>query len=800
MNPSLPTLPESNGAHSATRLRRSQAYSGSDEVDLSTVWGILRRRRSSIIGTLVVVLLLGGAFVWLKTPEWRASTLIRVAESERSNVALLDVLARLQEGSEIETEMRILRTRPIAEAVTDQLDLNLVVERPSDVPRAVLFDFVSADTTTPEAQYVISRLGAGGYRLESEEISGPAVEINFSAGQTVEIPGVTFRLNTDAWSETAREAFRGPVRIRTIPFQEAVQILDERLSVERPDREANLIEVAYQGTDRDLVRQIPNAVAQTFIRQRQEVQKTEVRSTVAFLQEQSEVLRGELEAAELELQNFRESRQIVALGTEAEAQVQRLAELQTESTQLDAERTALRNLIQQIDSSGSPDYRRLAAFPTFLNNPAIADILQALTTTDRSRTELLVRTTPLHPDVVSLDRQIQELEGQLGSIGRNYLAALNDQLGSLDAVLRRFVSELEEIPEKEIQFARLERRTRLLSELYTILQTRLKEAEVAEAVEDPAVRVVETAILPDEPVSPRVAPTMLLALLLGVLLGIGIGLLREYLDSRIHSGDNLETLFGLPTIARIPKLALDNGQESRPDVLVTQTAGKSVGAEAFRTLRTNVRFVRAGAGAREMVVTSPGPGEGKSFTAANLATSLAQQGHKTLLIDADLRKSVQHLQFSLDRQPGLSELLTGQASLSEVAYRTSVERLEVIPGGVSPPNPAELLGGSSMEALLTSARSQYDAIVLDSPPMLAVTDAAVLGPKVDGVILVVRAEHTHRDAVSHALAQLRHVGATVLGVVLNDTKADGAGYYYYRSYYGDDRPKSRWRRLLPSRN
>jgi len=169
------------------------------------------------------------------------------------------------------------------------------------------------------------------------------------------------------------------------------------------------------------------------------------------------------------------------------------------------------------------------------------------------------------------------------------------------------------------------------------------------------------------------------------------------------------------------------------------------------------------------------------------------------LIDADMRRAVQHLQFGVDRDPGLSAVLTGQSPFEQAIVASHIPDLDVLPGGVSPPNPAELLGGQRMDELLAVLRGRYEAIVIDSPPMLAVTDAAVLGPKVQGVVLVVRAEQTEREASALALSQLRHVGATVLGVVMNDAKASGSGYYYYRSYYGEDKPRSGIRKLLSSK-
>ena len=707
-----------------------ESYYG-DEVELRDVWATLRRRRWSIFIVLALVLALTGAWTWYQTPVWEASTLIRVDDTEGGGVPVLDVLSSLQRGSEIETEMRILRTRPIAEEVVDDLDLNFLVTSPRDLPRELFFPRLSFDRATPDGEYVIRRTGPGRYTIEATGEDQPPFTAEFGPGEVVEIAAGAFAL-ADLESLVGPNDGQLPdeIEIATVGFQDAVEDLFEALTVTRPDREANVVRVAYQSTDRILVYEVPNAIAASFIHQRSEVQKTEVRSTVGFLEEQAQQIQNQLEAAETELQSFREGEQIVALGVEAEAQVQRLAELQTERTQLDAERSSLANMLAQIDQeTGQPNYRRLAAFPTFLQNEAIADILQELIAADRAKTELMVRVTPNHPDMIAVDNRIVQLEEQLGAIGRNYRGSLDDQIASLDAVLARFGSELEKIPKREIQFARLERQTLVLAELYTMLQTRLKEAQVAEAVEDPSVRVVETAILPIEPESPRPVRNMALAGILGLMLGVGLAFVREYMDTRLHSADQIEHLYGLPTIARVPSLPLGNGKSGRPKSLVTIDNGHSVGAESFRNLRTNVRFMLQGEGATEIVVTSPAPQEGKSITAANLAIALAQQGTKTLLVDCDMRRSVQHLAFGLEASPGLSEALVDGRIDPGVIKPTEVENLHVLTAGQHPPNPAELVDSPRMEKLLGILRERFDSIVIDAPPTLAVTDAAILGRK-----------------------------------------------------------------------
>jgi len=203
-------------------------------------------------------------------------------------------------------------------------------------------------------------------------------------------------------------------------------------------------------------------------------------------------------------------------------------------------------------------------------------------------------------------------------------------------------------------------------------------------------------------------------------------------------------------------------------------------AEAYRAFRTNVTFVNAEERALKLLcVTSPGPGEGKSTTAANLAITLAQQGTHVLLVDADLRRPVVHRAFNLVQEPGLTDILVGAATLREAARPNVVTNLDVLPAGALPPNPSELLGSAAMHRLLEQLRAEYDMVIFDSPPALAVTDSTVLGASTDGMIIVVRAGETEEAAAQQALEQFRRVHARVAGAVLNGVEAKGDRYYYY---------------------
>jgi tyrosine-protein kinase Etk/Wzc len=427
----------------------------------------------------------------------------------------------------------------------------------------------------------------------------------------------------------------------------------------------------------------------------------------------------------------------------------------------------------------------LVAFRSFREVEAIQTLAQSLIEAETERTELRARWTEGHPEVVALDRQIDQLEARLEDIGQDYLRSLDDQIASLDSTLLGFGRDLERIPSRELQYARLERQAVLLADLYSVLRQRLKEAEVRAAVEDLGVVVVEPAILPWEPIHPRPIRYMALAGILGLMLGLVLAFVRERLDTVFRREDDVGEWLGLSVLSQVPRLSPPSGKTAGAGALVAVGRGPSLPAEAFRTLRTSVFFAtQDSGGAREILVTSPGSREGKSTTCCNVAITSAQQGLNTLLVDCDLRRGGLHRVFDVRNPPGLSDFLDGQLSPDKLVHPTNVSNLYLVPAGSPVQNPSELLGGPEFDRFLDSSRKSFEVIIVDSPPVLAVTDAIVLSTKIGGVILVVRTDRTHRQAAADALTQLQTVGAGMLGVVVNDTPGKGR-YGYRNSYYYD---------------
>jgi non-specific protein-tyrosine kinase len=367
------------------------------------------------------------------------------------------------------------------------------------------------------------------------------------------------------------------------------------------------------------------------------------------------------------------------------------------------------------------------------------------------------------------------------------LSSVRQQMDELSVLIEETQAAIEavDVPQTSQQEAELSRletilagyRTSYVGLLQSYEQMRLTAAQTADNVS-----VFRQADIPDleHPVRPRLLMNTALAGSVGGMLAVGVAFLVEYLDDTIKSPDDVSHTLGLDTLAVIGKF--NKGTEE----LITIARPLSPVSEAFRVLRTNIRFSSVDRPIRTLLVTSAGPTEGKSTTAANLAAVMAQAGLKAIVVDADLRRPRLHRVFGIHPRGGLTGSLL-EGSMDGRLQPSRVEGLAVLPAGDRPPNPSELLGSRRLRELLGLLTQHVDVVVIDSPPVLPVTDAAVLAQSVDGVLLVVDAGETRRGIAQHAVESLRQVGANVIGVVLNRVPTSKAGYYYYyHEYYGDE--------------
>jgi tyrosine-protein kinase Etk/Wzc len=787
--------------------RNSQAGSQDRELSIRDVWMVLMRNRWRVLLVTAILVVLGVIYTSLQDRIYESTATLQI-DTNAQGFSLVSELGPLAGaagaggGMSIETELLVIKSRRIAEQVVDTLALHVVLDEPA-LPRTAVFEVVVAPRSERLRRYQLELQQGGAYQVTASTPKRDRSRLaDVRIGEIARLEDLQVILNPELSANPPQK-----IEIVVAPFRDAVEHFQRTLQASRPSRDVQIVSVGYRHTDPALAAGAANAVATHYIRHRSRAARSETQGTVDFLREQVQAYEDQLRGAETSLRQYREQAQVISPREEATEQVRRLAELQAQRDALQSDRDALAQLLARIRAQPAgargvqSPYRQLASFPIFLANPAVQNMLQSITELENQRSQLMILRTPENRDVVAVNERIGELEMQLYQTGASYLESLNGQLASLQANLGRFGGELEQIPARELQFARLAREQSLLEGLYNLLQTRLKEAEIREAVSPLEVQVLDPALVPVQPVAPRPVRTVALALIFGLVLGTGLAFGREALDTRVRTEDEVRGIAGgVPVIGRIPnsrgrarsrslarmpwqrRVTTAAPEEFLDHQLVARSDPLGAPAEAYRTLRTNLTFANVESPPRLIVVTSATSGEGKTTTSANLAITLAQQGTPVLLVDADLRLGNLHELLDRPMEPGLAQLLAGQCTLEEAVSHVTVgsgETLHFLPVGAFPPNPAEMLGSERMATLLTRLRDEYSVVIVDGPPLGAVTDSALLGMNADVTLMVARSGVTEKAALQRAIGQLRHVRARLGGIVLNGTEPGEHGAYGY---------------------
>jgi polysaccharide biosynthesis transport protein len=331
-------------------------------------------------------------------------------------------------------------------------------------------------------------------------------------------------------------------------------------------------------------------------------------------------------------------------------------------------------------------------------------------------------------------------------------------------------------------YVQMQAEVKRLERLGEILDSRIRELNVTEDTGALNVTVLDVARPEIDPTSPQKARVMAMGLVLGLMLGVGSALLRDWMDQRLRSVEEIRALLGLPVLGVVPHMLEKQSDPERARLVETEPMSDV--AEAYRTIRTAVYFGMPDKSSKTILITSPASGDGKSTLASNLAIAMAQAGQRVLLLDADFRRPRQHEIFGVESEKGLSSVLAGKAALANAIQRTSINGLSVLPCGPVPPNPSEILNSRKFMMVLEKLAEHYDHVLLDSPPVAPVTDARILGALCDTTLLVLRAEKSTRKISEHAIEGLLSTGATILGAIVNDVTR-GRGSYGYYSRYGD---------------
>ncbi|HEY0873590.1 MAG TPA: polysaccharide biosynthesis tyrosine autokinase [Vicinamibacterales bacterium] len=550
-----------------------------------------------------------------------------------------------------------------------------------------------------------------------------------------------------------------------------------------PVRNTRLVEIRYTSTDPVFAADAANAVAAAYIEQNMELKLSVSKEATGFLAERLEEQRKAVEASERALQEFKQQNGAVAIADGASSiAVQRLTDLNAALIKAKTERItkeSLYNQLQSLQKAGTID-----TFPAVLSNEYIQGLKSNLAQLQREHAQLSERYGENHPEMLKSRTALESANAKLTTeiakvvegVNSEYRAALAQEQ-SLQSALNAQRNEALGQNKMSVTYSVLQREADSNRQIYESLLQQTKETGISGERRATNVRVVDPAEVPGSPISPNFRADLTFALVAGLVFAIGLAFGFEYLDNRIKTPQELKAHLGIPFLGMVPTVDKSRTQDPLLDGPVPPNF-----AEAFKSVRTNVLFSSAEEGLRSLVVTSAGPGEGKSLVASNLAVALAQAGQRVLLIDADMRRPRVHEIFGGDQEPGLSNVLSGNAKAPDAIRKSKTEGLWLLPAGLIPPNPAELLGSRRYTEFIASLSAHFDWVLLDTPPVMVVTDSSIVANQSSGVVFVVRADHTSRQAVRAAVEQLEAANAHLTGSVLNSVDLV-RNPYYYSAYY-----------------
>ncbi|MFQ5822464.1 MAG: GumC family protein [bacterium] len=764
-----------------------------EKLDLQKYFRVLIKRWWLISIITLVVLVPWVLHLKSQPPVYEAEALIRFKSFAGSDPSSL-MKSRITE----------LTSRSFAEKVVAQLGLSMHLNSQNKrlTKRNEFFDVFSTSKKPVSGDYIL-RLSSDQtytltFKLSDKEI-GRIIQkgsISEITKNVCTVNGFSFKLVPNGL-ELPLEI---PFKIGN--FRKTVEAFISRTKV-KPSRSGTLMKVTLTDTDPYLVTEMTNRLAEIFIEESASLKKKSIQSKRQILEEQLHLVEQKLDESDKALKNFKEqySTNLDAdqknqlndlLGTE-----KRKKYIETVISTLNALLAKLKEKNETIIGDGVDQseinrryvMREIASHSVFDDNATMLISRQRLRDLEASWKEQVARTSEENFRAKEILHEIKQLHYQIENIAIQEIQKLEKDLVVTNQEIAKLEYRLKQLPTYQYQLSELTRKHQVLENQYMDLLAKTREAVISEAVETENIEILDPAIIPELPTNRDKKKKAAYGGIFGLMLGVTVALVLEFLDKSIKTADDVKKYLKLKILGSIPQIDFNDVYDFQDSEkikqidqqLVTHDYSPSPVGEAYRSLRTNLMFSKETGRIQSLVITSNEPGDGKSFTAANLSITFAQLKSNTLLIDSDLRRGVLHNTFGVSKEPGLSNYLTNMVPLQSILNETHIPNLTLISCGSLIPNPSELLGSHQMQRFLDEVRRKFELIIFDSPPLNAATDAVVIGTQVDSTVIVIRAGKTDREVAQQKLELFSNMPSTVIGVILNGTTADMAhpGYSYY---------------------
>ncbi|MCI0485550.1 MAG: polysaccharide biosynthesis tyrosine autokinase [Blastocatellia bacterium] len=733
---------------------------------------ILRKRKWLILTLVFIGTCITTVEIYRTQSTYQAAATIEIRNDSKTLVKTADVIVQTDASDNINTYIYMIKSRPLLQNVA----LNLKLDQNPN------FLEVTERKSVWEAVKTISG------KFRSGNPSAPTPQI-------IEPPDIALQGELKLTpEETARLA---PV----------VSVLANNLNVEQLPF-TRVLKISFTHTDPMMAARVTNAVAQDFIERRFQEKTVKFTKASAWLDDATRKLRAQVEQAEKKLADYTRDHIIYSGDIKDTLGTDKFMRLHEQVMRVETDRVLKESLLAEVMAG------RVNQLAESFANSETAELQKKLNELKIRASQLELKFGEKNPNLIDVKQQIAALEEQIAGsrstlaekLKAEYERILREER-SLKKLLAAAKIEAAQQNQATIEYSLLKQDVDTAKALYTEFLQKTHQADIQVAEQANDLRLAEPAEVPVSPVGPNRPRAILIGLFLSLAAGCGLAYFLEYLDNTIKTVEDVSRYAQLPALSVIPAIGatmprkLSGGRKalatrgSIESSLLISPEARSSAAEAYRVLRTSVLLSSAGSPPKKILITSGQPGEGKTTTVVNTAISLAQLGSSVIIIDCDLRKPTIHKLFGFDHGRGLSTYLSRDVELDSLIQKLQIPNLSALACGPIPPNPAELISSEKMKSMLAKLSERYDHIVIDSPPLINVTDPVILSTLVDGVILVVHGGKSTRDVLRRARQELTNVGAKIFGVVLNNVDLRHEGYddyYYYRYYsaYGQEKEES----------
>lgn len=800
----------------------NQATEGSDEIELGPLFQSLRA------GWRLPVYLGGAAaflavlFVLFAQPVFEASGSLYLGSAEKSQsvsssaLSGFSLLSGLMQGSSMATQVNIVRSRDFVEEAILDSGLNAQVWPDGATTNQRFWNWLLGGRSLS-----IYATPANGLHASLADVTSPALnkqklDVLFSAdghyqilkdkqvvlqgqlGQDAIGPGIRLKLQAIRPHYTPPAHTLYHLRIQTPRAVYDAMTKSGALGVNQlgggsgsSAETTYIVNVHYQNADPFAARQFVQTLMQTYLDKTHAWATGQAGASYDYLSTQMHKIRTALSAADASLAHYQAHTGVIAVSAGAQAMIKQEADYETQRAQIELQLHTLQQLRQQLSAP------QASINPYILNsidNPVLNQLSGRLAAAQTKLTSLEKIYTPAAPQVIQVLAEIQSIQSAIHNLIDNQTQTAQQQLQSLDALLSQYQTKMGKYPKAELKVISLTRSSEVLGKLYMFLLQKQEEAAIHKASTITRNRILDTALVHNLPVSPKGKKTVILFGLLGAFLGMALVLGRFLLLTSFRSDEEIQHLYPfLPVYGFLPA---DHNTSNASKQFELPDARSGFG-EAVRLLRSNVYLAAGQSAGQILMIASATPKDGKSTVAYQLGATIAQDGKKVLVIDADLRKPHIHEMFRIAQTPGIIDVLSGQHSWHEAVRPIQALNMDLITAGNTPPNPSEYLGRHRFAEILQEMRQSYDYILLDTPPFPMVGDALLLGSQADRILTVARVHATPRKAFKEHLQGLINLEKP-LGVIINGVRVNASYGYGYGYHYGETRPEKRWQKKLRS--